>query len=506
MTRGANNILGPRDIGGLTAGLNIDADELNNRATISTVPDPDFIAATVGGAPLATENYVDTKWNTLGAWQAPVLSRIDSIPVTSSTGNRYLVSDASPTVPNNIIQFTSTITYDATPPIDGMVVFAQDTDYIWLYNGAAWVRLSVQVDHNTMLGLQGGTSTERYHINAATSTNLAGLSSPVQTQLDARLPLAGGALTGALAITRRSDASKKIILYDDATTEAASYGHNGFGQSANSMDYYARTGNSHNWWVATSSSGTAARNLARINANGLTVFGTDGVTASGTIGNTSATFRNTSGTVVLAADGGFGSGVIMRNTEGGTTRRFEVGIRVDGAVIFRHGNDVAMEPSPIIFRWPTGGNPSAVEIPSLSSDRVVVTNASKQLNSSAVTATELGYLAGATSNIQTQINSISGAKRMSGMVTTDISDTYAMYDIQPAGSYTSVILSGSYIGVELAAGWAGVIKYVSVATAFGTMNHRVNAFVTSTHIYFELMDGTSSTNWTSDHRLTFHAS
>jgi len=45
-----------------------------------------------------------------------------------------------------------------------------------------------------------------------------------------------------------------------------------------------------------------------------------------------------------------------------------------------------------------------ITVPSLSTSVAIVTNGSKQLVSSAVTATELGYVSGVTSAIQTQLN------------------------------------------------------------------------------------------------------
>jgi len=48
---------------------------------------------------------------------------------------------------------------------------------------------------------------------------------------------------------------------------------------------------------------------------------------------------------------------------------------------------------------------SGITVPSLTASRAVVTDASKVLTSSAVTSTELGYLSGVTSAIQTQLNS-----------------------------------------------------------------------------------------------------
>ena len=58
-------------------------------------------------------------------------------------------------------------------------------------------------------------------------------------------------------------------------------------------------------------------------------------------------------------------------------------------------------------RWLTVHSDGVITIPQLTANRAIYTDANKNLISSAVTDTELSYLSGVTSNIQTQINNIS---------------------------------------------------------------------------------------------------
>jgi microcystin-dependent protein len=58
------------------------------------------------------------------------------------------------------------------------------------------------------------------------------------------------------------------------------------------------------------------------------------------------------------------------------------------------------------------------KLATLTASKVVVTNSSGVLTTSSVTSTELGYVAGATSNIQAQINAIAGAGAITGAITT----------------------------------------------------------------------------------------
>jgi hypothetical protein len=81
---------------------------------------------------------------------------------------------------------------------------------------------------------------------------------------------------------------------------------------------------------------------------------------------------------------------------------------------------------------------SAPIISTGTADRAVVTGASKELATVNVTSTELGYVAGATSNIQAQINSIGGVSN----------PTYSLIDAN------GVVISGAYVNTgDVIAKW-----------------------------------------------------
>lgn len=285
------------------------------------IEDPDFNSVTIQGKPVATIEYVDEKWNSIGNWQPPVISRLLNPPPELHTGDRYLVIPGSldfrwADYGDNIITYITDDDFVATTPTDGMVVFAQDTDFIWLYNGTEWVRLSVEMDHNNLLNIQGGNTTERYHIDAATSANLIGITSPVQTQLNNRI------------ITN--------------LTTSASQNMNG--------------------------------EILMINGYGTLRLGNFGST--------------------------YGNGIIFRNTQTeGSIRRFDMGLRNDGTLVFRIGPDQPNNTSPLLFRY--NGD---VTFPTLTAGRALYVDGSNNLRSSSVTNLELSYLSGVTSSIQTQIN------------------------------------------------------------------------------------------------------
>jgi hypothetical protein len=89
------------------------------------------------------------------------------------------------------------------------------------------------------------------------------------------------------------------------------------------------------------------------------------------------------------------------------------------------------------------------KLQTLTASRAVVTNSSGVLTVSSVTETELGYLSGATSNIQTQINAIAGAGTITGAITPYVtSDATASRAIisNPAGKFTVSNVTSTELG------------------------------------------------------------
>lgn len=93
----------------------------------------------------------------------------------------------------------------------------------------------------------------------------------------------------------------------------------------------------------------------------------------------------------------------------------------------------------------------------ITASRAVVTNASNVLTASAVTSTELGYLSGATSNIQTQINALSPP--VISVITTDTAIVMnTTYIVNGAGLVTltlpATFSAGQFVKVVgYAGGW-----------------------------------------------------
>jgi len=129
------------------------------------------------------------------------------------------------------------------------------------------------------------------------------------------------------------------------------------------------------------------------------------------------------------------------------------------------------------------------QVTALTASRAVVTDASKNLTSSAVTSTELGYVSGVTSAIQTQLNALSGqTSRAINQVAHGLSVGNIVYidgsgDFQPAiasaaataeaiGIVTAVagvddftLQFGGYISAGLSGLTPGAVQYLSPSSA-----------------------------------------
>ena len=57
---------------------------------------------------------------------------------------------------------------------EGFACTVEDENTVYVFNGTSWVKLITIVVHNDLSGLQGGSSTERYHLDSSDHTTLTG--------------------------------------------------------------------------------------------------------------------------------------------------------------------------------------------------------------------------------------------------------------------------------------------------------------------------------------------
>lgn len=121
------------------------------------------------------------------------------------------------------------------------------------------------------------------------------------------------------------------------------------------------------------------------------------------------------------------------------------------------------------------GGASSIVTANLTADRALISDGSGKVSVSAVTATEVGYLSGVTSSIQTQLNNkqpldadltaIAGLAGTSGLLRKTAADTWSLDTatyLTAAGAVTS--FSGGTTGLTPATGTAGAV------TLAGTLN------------------------------------
>ena len=103
-------------------------------------------------------------------WQESVIDFYDpsgGLPVGPSIGDRY-ISDATANgwTENYIYEYNGS-TWEETIINEGTAAWVEDQDALYLFNGTTWVIFGNTVTHNNTSGLQGGASSQYYHLNSS---------------------------------------------------------------------------------------------------------------------------------------------------------------------------------------------------------------------------------------------------------------------------------------------------------------------------------------------------
>lgn len=103
-------------------------------------------------------------------WQDPVIDKdiSDPTPLTPSAGDRYIIwppgAGAWTGEDDNIAEWDGS-SWDIITVYEGFAVYVEDEDFIYVYTGASWVRMSTRIDHGLLLGL-GDDDHTQYHNDA----------------------------------------------------------------------------------------------------------------------------------------------------------------------------------------------------------------------------------------------------------------------------------------------------------------------------------------------------
>jgi len=103
-------------------------------------------------------------------WQESVKDKdLNTPPASPSTGDRYIVG-SSPTgdwasKAGQIARYSGS-TWVFVVPNEGTCCRVEDEDVDYVYTGSGWVSKATSQDHSALTGLQGGTTSEYYHLSA----------------------------------------------------------------------------------------------------------------------------------------------------------------------------------------------------------------------------------------------------------------------------------------------------------------------------------------------------
>jgi hypothetical protein len=106
----------------------------------------------------------------------------EAIPDATADGKVWWTGSAGGSTwavigPEKIAEYNGA-SWVGTTPNEGMATWVEDENSLYVYNGTPgvgdWVQFGSTVNHNTLSGLQGGTSNQYYHLTSAQQSGLTG--------------------------------------------------------------------------------------------------------------------------------------------------------------------------------------------------------------------------------------------------------------------------------------------------------------------------------------------
>jgi len=146
--------------------------------TVATGYNLTLVDAPTSDTDATNKAYVDAAVRNV-EWQDSVLDKdLTAPPGSPSVGDRYII--ASPATgdwedeDDNIAEWDG-VQWIFTTVSEGFAASVDDENIVYIYNGTAWVVMASFFNHNSLSGLQGGTSAQYYHLTSAEHTFLTGV-------------------------------------------------------------------------------------------------------------------------------------------------------------------------------------------------------------------------------------------------------------------------------------------------------------------------------------------
>ena len=435
----------------------------NIAGAISTVLTGDLTASramvTNGSGKIAISDVTATELSYLDGVSSAVQTQLDAkIATTTSASNDYVTYTRLNANLNTTTSNVSALETRRTNNIAGAISSVLTSDL-------TASRAMVSDGSGKIAVLSGVTSTELGYVDATSS---------IQTQLDAKAALAGATFTGQVNFNDDAVVTGNLTVNGDTVTANAvnlivqdqfiALSNGG----TNSMDvgiFYNRgtSGNAAIWYDASaygfylsktrdpfsnttiSPTGVANLTMGVLTASELDISGdvdvdgtleTDAFSINGTaVSATAAELNGLDGLTASRALEVNGSGILTASAVTSTELGYLDGVtsaiqtQFSGAET-RRTNNIA-------------GAVSTVTTSDLTADRAVISNGSGKLAVSAVTSTEIGYLDGVTSSIQTQIDA-AGATFANVFYATTTANSYNIGRTVASINETEVYLDGIY--------------------------------------------------------------
>ena len=321
-----------------------------------------------GSGDIAVSDITSTELGYLDGVSSAIQTQLDAkIATTSSASNDYVTYTQLNANLNTTTSNVAALETRRTNNIAGAISSVLTSDL-------TASRAMVSDSSGKIAVLSGVTSTELGYVDATSS---------IQTQLDAKAALAGATFTGQVNFNDDAVVTGNLTVHGDTIT-------------ANAVNLVVQ-----DQFIALSNGGTSSMDVGIFynrGTEGNAAIWYDASTSSFYLSETKDPFSNTTVKPTSAANLNVGALTISSITLGATA------LTATGTELnYVDGVSSAIQTQLDAKQATITGGATTIDTEDLTASRALVSSGSGKVEVSAVTATEIGYLDGVTSSIQTQI-------------------------------------------------------------------------------------------------------